>query len=152
MEFRTLTPDELHPYRPFLLHFLRRFGGGHITHRAIRWLKNMEGKELEEKGTLILIATEAKKLIGLFAVSDFGLKESLIAVHPKHRNRNLGKEMLKRAIESLGTLYGRVALDNLPSLKMCLGIGMVGFKLIEGPTGKPTLWLGIGQWKKEDVT
>jgi hypothetical protein len=42
-------------------------------------------------------------------------------------------------------------MDNIPSLKLCFSIGMVAFDLFTGVTGKPTLWLGIGKWDREEV-
>lgn len=151
MELIFLTPARMVLHRPKLLRFIQSYGEGRITHRGIRWLKSIEAEEGEKPGTLFLIAKENHQLAGFFAVLDYGRKESLIVVHPKYRNQGLGRRMIEESLIKLGRFYGRVALDNLPSLHMVFGLGMVGFKLTKGPTGKPTLWVGIGQWRREDV-
>jgi hypothetical protein len=55
------------------------------------------------------------------------------------------------AQQQLGKVYTRVAYDNIPSLKLCFRCGLTAFAMTKGPTGKPTLWLGGGDYQKEEV-
>jgi hypothetical protein len=108
-------------------------------------------EQFNQEGTLVTLAVKEKKTIGILIISQYGIDESFMAVHKQFRNKHVAQQMVTQAYEKLGKMYGRVALDNMPSLKVCLANGMVAFHLFNGPTGKPTLWLGGGNWKKEDV-
>lgn len=153
MEIQILSPQRLSQLSPFLIPFIRKYGERRITHRAIRWLQKLaNSKEAHfSEGTLISIAVSQRKLIGIIAFGRFGLDESFIVVHPQHRKRKVGESLLYHALEDLEKVYTRVACDNIPSLKLCFSNGLVAFRLIRGPTGKPTLWLGGGKWTPKDV-
>lgn len=151
MEIIRVDPAMWSKIKDRVVRFIQKYGEGRITRKAIRWLKELNGEHLQKNGTFILIAAEEKKILGVIAVSNYGIDQSVVVVNPEVRQRGVGKTMIQHLLEHAEKLYGRVALDNIPSLKMCFSIGMVGFKLVEGPTGKPTLWLGLGNWKKEDV-
>ncbi|RKD23761.1 GNAT family N-acetyltransferase [Ammoniphilus oxalaticus] len=151
MQVKQITPETLPAVRPKLIRFLNLHGDKRITRQGIRWLERLQAEKLNQKGDVILVAVEQKKLTGLLAISDYGRKESIVVVHRQHRQKKTGINLISEILKRVDKCYGRVALDNVPSLKMCFAMGMVGFKIIEGPTGKPTLWLGLGNWKKEDV-
>ena len=151
MQVKQITPETLPTVRQRLIRFLSLHGDKRITKKGIRWLESLQPEELTVQGNIILVAVEEKKLTGLIAISDYGRQESLVAVHLLHRKQNTGVTLISELMKRVDKCYGRVALDNIPSLKMCFAIGMIGFKVISGPTGKPTLWLGLGNWKKEDV-
>lgn len=151
MQVKQITPDTLSKVRQRLVRFLNLHGDKRITKKGIRWLQNLQGEELDIKGNVILVAIEENKLTGLLAISDYGREESIVAVHQLHRQQNTGVTLITELMKRVDKCYGRVALDNVASLKMCFAMGMTGFKVISGPTGKPTLWLGLGNWKKEDV-
>lgn len=151
MEVKQITPESLPKVRQRLIRFIDLHGDKRITRQGIRWLENLQGGELNSPGTVILVSVEEKKLTGLLAISDYGRKESLVAVHKLYRQQKTGVTLISELMKRVDKCYGRVALDNIPSLKMCFAMGMIGFKVISGPTGKPTLWLGLGNWKKEDV-
>lgn len=151
MILRRLTKEQTLRYRRKLLLFLRKHGDRRITRSALQWLERAEARDLSEEGTLILVALENRKLVGMILISRYGLREAAMAVHREYRNRNIAKALIHQTISTLGKMYGRVALDNLPSLKACLDNGMVGFHLFTGPTGKPTLWVGGGHWSKKEV-
>lgn len=97
------------------------------------------------------IATEERRLVGVIAFGRYGLEESFIVVHPNHRNRKIGELLLNYSLNSLKKVYTRVACDNIPSLKLCFSCGLVAFRMIRGPTGKPTLCLAGGDWNPEEV-
>jgi len=148
---REIDRDTLRNSRNTLLNFIRKYGERRITRSAIQWLKTVRGNGLSEKGTLILAALDGRKLIGLVAVADYGRKESFIVVHPEYRRQGVALEMVNDVVRRLDRVYGRIAIDNIPSLAMCLQAGFVAFALEQGPTGKPTLWIGKGNWRKEEV-
>lgn len=151
MSIVNLSAHQFFSIRKKLIYFLRQHGDRRITTQAIRWLKQATRKEFEKEGFLALCSLKQNRLIGVLIVADYGIKESFIAVHKHYRNQHVAKNMLQHALRHLGKMYGRVAIDNIPSLKVCLDNGMVAFHLFTGVTNKPTLWLGGGNWKKEDI-
>lgn len=151
MTLYPLTNSKAIKHRSKLIAFIRRHGDRRITQGAINWLQQMNSQSLDTPGTKILAALDKKKLVGLLIVAQYGIEESFMAVHKEYRNQNIAKAMLKQMISDLGKIYGRVALDNISSLKACFSSGMVAFHLFQGPTNKPTLWVGGGDWKRSDV-
>jgi ribosomal protein S18 acetylase RimI-like enzyme len=151
MQLLNLTDKLLAKKRRPLIHFFHLHGDHRITKDAFDWIQKVKGEDLDQEGTLILCAVEQNKLIGVVIASNYGIHESFIAVHKKYRNQHTAQKMVKHTIQHLGKLYGRVAMDNTPSLKVCLDNQMVAFHLFTGPTKKPTLWLGGGNWSKEDI-
>jgi GNAT superfamily N-acetyltransferase len=150
VRIKSLTPEGMAAIRSSLLAFCRKYGDRRITHRALRWFYRLPYTRWAE-GTLVAIATEGQRLIGVIAFGCYGLEESFIVVHPDHRNRRIGEILLNHALKSLKKVYTRVACDNIPSLKLCFSCGLVAFRLIRGPTGKPTLCLAGGNWNAEEV-
>jgi GNAT superfamily N-acetyltransferase len=146
-----LNEEQWLKYKPLIIDFVSKYGDKRITHKAIRWLKELDAMEMGLEGTFLVAAVDGSQIVGFVGVSDYGRSESIAVVHKDHRQNNIGKSMIQHLMNVVDRLYGKVALDNIPSLKMCMAMGMVGFKIFEGPTGKPTMWLGYGNWKKEDV-
>ena len=151
MPVRILNTNALARNRSRMIHFIREHGDKRITAQATRWLAALTPEELTQNGTIILAYVENKKLLGIMAAADYGRQESFLVIRTDARQKGLGKQLTETAITQLGKLYGRVALDNTPSLRTCLSVGMVGFSCFTGVTGKPTLWLGAGDWSKEDI-
>lgn len=147
---REVPYRQLERVRPQLIHFLRRYGDKRVTHKAISWLKQLPA-EPYPKGTLIAVALDGKYLVGVTAIGNYGLDESLIAVKPAYRTKGIGKDLVRFILRDVDRLYAKVATDNIPSLKLCLSMGMVAFDLFTGVTGKPTLWLGLGNWDRTEV-
>lgn len=146
-----LTERNLERHRKHLLLFFRKHGDKRITKAGMDWLRQAGKEDVNREGNFMIYGLHNKLLVGVFIVVNYGIDESFIAVHRHYRNQDIGSEMIQRAITELGKLYGRVAMDNIPSLNLCFHNGMVAFQYLRGPTGKPTLWLGGGQWKREDV-
>ena len=152
VEVRAIRPEEWKKVRPKVISFIRRYGDRRITQQGLNWLKSASEKELQEPGTGVWVAVENKRMVGLSALSHYGIHQSLIVVHPNLRNKSVARNMVTTIIQSVGKIYGRVAYDNHASLSMCLGSGMVVFaRAKDGPTGKPTYWVGGGNWKREDI-
>lgn len=151
MSTRKLNADSFARNRHRLIHFIRKNGDKRITSQAIHWLSSLTPEALSQDGAIILVHIKNKKMLGILATADYGRKESFLVVRTDVRERGLGKHLTETAITQLGKLYARVAFDNTASLKTCLSVGMVGFACITGVTGKPTLWLGAGDWRRGDI-
>ena len=148
---RNIKQDQLKKFRKTLIRFIQKHGERRITTSGIRWLRQVKGTDLSFDGNLILAALDKRRLVGLVAVADYGRRESLIVVHPLYRRQGVGLQLVDEVVSELDRVYGRIAIDNIPSLSMCLQAGFVAFALEKGPTGKPTLWIGKGNWRKDEV-
>lgn len=150
MVIREVPYGQLDKVRPLLIRFLRSYGDRRLTHKALRWLKSLPTEPYKE-GTIIAVALDEKRLAGVIAVGQYGIQEAIIAVKPHYRKHGLGKDLVRFIMQNINRMYARVATDNIPSLKLCFALGMVAFDLFTGVTGKPTLWLGLGKWDKDEV-
>ncbi|WP_202081375.1 GNAT family N-acetyltransferase [Caldalkalibacillus salinus] len=151
MIVRNLTGHQVEKYKKKIVDFIKRHGDKRITREAIQWVRQTNAAQVAQDGTVLMCALDQNKVVGVLIAVDYGMMESFIVVHRQYRNQHVAKQMVKEVVSSMGKIYGRVAMDNAPSLKVCLDNDMVAFHLFEGPTGKPTLWLGGGNWSKEDV-
>jgi len=137
--------------RKSLINFVIRYGDEHITKKAINWLKSVPFPKInQENGDLIHIYVEGKKIVGLLAIANYGMEQAFIVVHPNFRKTGVAYQLVVESLEDIDRFYVKVANDNVPSLKLCFATGMYAFDLIKGPTGKPTLVLGIGNWEEEE--
>lgn len=146
MRTLTFTPQLLARHRDRLIRFCWRYGDKRITHKALRWLQQLPTDQPFPQGTWMAAALDGKRPIGFILFGQFGLEEAIIVVHPGHRKNGVGEQLLTHALGRLDRVYTRVACDNIPSLKLCFAQGLVAFHLVTGPTGKPTLILGGGNW------
>jgi len=146
----TEATDEL--FKKRLLNFINNYGDGHITKKAITWLQRTPFSEIKPKqGNLIhVLLNKNKKIIAVLAISNFGLDQAIVVLHPNYRKKGLAKKLNTEALTDINRFYVRVANDNIPSLKLCFSLGMQAFSLIKGPTGKPTLVLGMGKWRYKE--
>jgi RimJ/RimL family protein N-acetyltransferase len=151
MQWINLSSAQFFRSRKQLIQFFRYYGDKRITKEGMDWIRGVKQEEFDQPGTLVLCVVHNKKIIGVLIISNYGINESFIAVHKQYRNQDIAQQMVAYALNQFGKIYGRVALDNIPSMKICLDNGMVAFHLFTGPTQKPTLWMGGGNWKKEDV-
>lgn len=151
MKILHLNYLKVEKYRKNIVNFIKKNGDRRITKEAINWVSKAGQQDIDREGTILLACMDMNKVVGVLIAADYGREESFIVVHKGYRNQNIAKTMVKECIQNVGKIYGRIAVDNTPSLKVCLDNDMVAFHLFEGPTGKPTLWLGGGNWTKEDV-
>ncbi|WP_068619928.1 GNAT family N-acetyltransferase [Paenibacillus tuaregi] len=128
-----------------LLAFTRKYGAGRITQEAYRKLQKLTPAAMRLPGCAVFIATvcteDGPRLAGLSLVTAYGDDTSIVVVHPLYRGRQIGARLLKAQLAEMGRIRCRVALDNVPSLKMCFNAGLKAGQMIQGPTGKPTLVL-----------
>lgn len=150
MKFITISPQLFKQIQHHLIRFTIQHSDHRITHQAIRWFKRLKSSNWK-KGTMIMISLHNNKLVGLVVFGNYGIQESFCVVHPAYRNQGIGEKLLKHSLRQLNRVYTRVAIDNLPSLKVCFSCGLVAFRLIKGPTGKPTFLFGGGDWKADEI-
>lgn len=143
MNIKKCNMDYLKQHKTLMIRFIQRFGDKRITHHAIRWFKQLA--HLDHPGTLIAVVTQNNSLIGLIVIGNYGLDEAFIAVHPKYRNEGVGEGLLRFTLQELPKVFTRVACDNTPSIKLCFSCGLIAYRLIKGPTGKPTLCFASGE-------
>lgn len=150
MVIREVSYRQLDKVRGQLIRFLKLYGDKRLTHKALRWMKNLPAEPYKD-GTLIAVVLDKRRLTGVIAIGRYGIEEAIIAVKPSCRQQGLGKDLVSYVLQKIDRMYARVATDNIPSLKLCFSLGMVAFDMFTGVTGKPTLWLGIGKWDKNEV-
>ncbi len=142
---------QLNKERPLLIPFIRRHGQKRITGKAKRWLLNLPSSTLHDPGTLILVAKNKGKIIGMLGVADYGKKIMMIVVARQARRQKLGTKLVHFALHRLGKMYARVAYDNIPSLAMFFASGFIALTLERGVTGKPTFVFAGGRWSRLDL-
>jgi GNAT superfamily N-acetyltransferase len=151
MKIDSLSPATLQAARLSIIHFIHQYGEGRITYLPLQWLEHLQAEAWNE-GTFIATALERGEIVATLAIGNYGIEQSFMAVHPDYRRKGVGEALLKSAMEKLPKIYARVACDNTPSLKLCFSCGFVAFHLfLKETTGKPTLWLGSGKWKREEI-
>jgi GNAT superfamily N-acetyltransferase len=151
MNIRKTTYSEIEKRRQIFIQFIKKFGDGRITHRAIRWFRQLDENQFQQPGTLIAIATDQNRLAGIILFADYGKQEAFIVVHPQYRQKGIGEKLVSFSLTLLPKIYTKVAYDNIPSLKLCFACGLKAFRLFKGPTGKPTFWLGAGDFHESEV-
>lgn len=143
------TPES---FRKSIIRFILKYGDGHITKKTINWLRQVSFSSIrKENGSIIhVLLNDKKNIIGLIAIERYGLEQAIIVIHPQVRKKGLADKLVLTALEDIDRFYVKVANDNIPSLKLCFRVGMRAFDLMKGPTGKPTLILGIGNWNAKE--
>ena len=143
------TPEGL---KKPLISFISKYGDNHITKKAINWFNRTPFSEItKEKGDAVhIIINDRNKIIAMIGIVNYGLEQAIIVVHPKIRKTGIAQKLTNGVLDDIDRYYVKVANDNIPSLKLCFSIGMRAFNLIKGPTGKPTLVLGFGNWNSNE--
>ncbi|RUT29516.1 GNAT family N-acetyltransferase [Paenibacillus zeisoli] len=152
MDITLIMPDQDSSWSRMhssVLGFTRKYGGSRITRGAYREVQKLTPAALRQPGCALFIATvsteDGSRLAGLSLMTGYGEQAGIVIVHPLYRGRHIGTRLLQAQQLQLGRLNCRVALDNPSSLKMCFNAGLTATRMIQGPTGKPTLVLEAGQ-------
>ncbi len=124
-----------------IIAFVREHKDKHITRETSSKLAALTKLDLGEAGTLVLAATENRRITGVLVGVNYGKDCSLAVVRRGARSRGLGKGLLRRAVAELGSFHVEIAASNVPSLKVAFGCGLLGYAVFVRDTGKVVLLL-----------
>ncbi|SFE22392.1 Acetyltransferase (GNAT) family protein [Paenibacillus catalpae] len=148
MELQLLTPEQWAKERKRLIDFAVRFGEKRLTVTAIHSLRRLPPELLSASDTVIAVARQGSRIVGLGYAAEAGEKSCIIVTHPEARGLGIGFAVMEAIMSRLGRLTCQVALDNVPSLTLFFRLGMKAVSMSTGPTGKPTLRF---EWSKEEA-
>jgi Acetyltransferases len=150
MELQLLTPEQWAKERKRLIDFAVRFGEKRLTVAAIHSLRSLPPELLSasDSHTVIAVARQGSRIVGLGCAAEAGEKSCIIVTHPEARGLGIGFAVMEAIMKKLGRLTCQVALDNVPSLKLFFRLGMKAVSMSTGPTGKPTLRF---EWSKDEA-
>lgn len=136
-----VSPEMWPRLRKRVLAFVTNHKDRHITPETSARLRSMTRDEIADVGSIMLVATEQKSLLGVLACKDYGQVFSLAVVRKTERSKGVGKELLRRAIDELGEFHVEIASDNVPSLKLAFACGLRAHNVFVRDTGKVVLKL-----------
>ncbi|MFC4776364.1 GNAT family N-acetyltransferase [Paenibacillus sp. GCM10023252] len=148
MIIQQLTPEQWLSLRKRLVGCARSFGDKRLTVHALDAFQQVQAasllpetaEPLRPSRSIILLARQERRLVGLSFAEDEGEGACMLAVHPEARGQGIARALLTRMAEHWGgRLVCHVAIDNTPSIAACFGAEMVAVAMHTGPTGKPTL-------------
>lgn len=148
MEIRAVTLEAGPPWElqhGEMLAFVQKYGAGRISSAAFRALLRLAPSDLDRPGCSLLVARirteDGERLAGVCCTVDYGRKLCVVVVHPLYRGRGIGARLLQAQLARLKQLSCRVALSQVPSLRMCFRAGLWASGLIRDPSGKALLLL-----------
>lgn len=141
MSILRINKEQWPRWKKRILNFVGRYKDKHITKEASSKLRALKKVDLGDPGTLVLVAAQNKRLVGVLVGVEHGKGCSLAVVKRSTRGRGLGKELLRRAIAELGSFHAEIASDNVPSLKIAFACGLLGYDVFVRDTGKTVLIL-----------
>ena len=144
MMITKVTPETWPRLRKRVLAFVANHKDRHITSETSSKLRSMTREEIADMGSIVLVATEQKSLLGVLACQDYGQVFSLAVVRKTERSKGVGKGLLRRAIDELGAFHVEIASDNVPSLKLAFACGLRAHNVFVRDTGKVVLRLKTG--------
>jgi GNAT superfamily N-acetyltransferase len=89
--------------------------------------------DISSPGNTVWIATDVRKIVGAYAVADYGKELSVVVVDKDYRGRGLGHQLVNAVVSELGSFYAEVSGSNLPSLKMMFSCGLVAYDAFVRP-------------------
>lgn len=125
--YRQIVEADLPRHRASLLRLINLNADNHITRRAYNNLRTLRSERLSKEGNVIWTAWDEKLLVGMVFCERFGNRTSFSVVRRSHRSQGIGKALLQRAVVSMGKFYAEVATDNIASMKVLFGMGMVAY-------------------------
>ena len=127
--------------RKRVLTFVATHKDRHITPETSSRLRSLKRDELAELGSIVLVASEQNRLLGVLACKEHGKAFSLAVVRKTERSKGVGKQLLQRAIVELEEFHVEIASDNVPSLKLAFACGLKAYSVFVRDTGKVVLRL-----------
>jgi GNAT superfamily N-acetyltransferase len=125
--YRRILTDDYARYRKGILRLIRAHADNHITRKAFHNLRTLSSRQLLKEGNVIWTAWDEQLLVGMVFCERFGNRTSFSVVRRSHRSQGIGKELLLKAVTSMGRFYAEVAADNLASMKVMFAMGMVAY-------------------------
>lgn len=141
MQLIKLTREQWPRWKKWVRRFVRTYKDKHITPETSGKLKSLTRDDIDKPGTIALVAVENKRIMGVLMSEAYGRDFSLVVVRRGERSRGLGKQLLNRTIEELGTFHAEIASDNVPSLKIAYACGMLAYSVFVRDNGKVVLRL-----------
>ncbi|KAF0198044.1 MAG: Uncharacterized protein FD169_107 [Bacillota bacterium] len=141
MLITSVSPETWPRLRKRVLAFVANYKDRHITPETNSRLRSLTGDDLAGIGSIVLLATEQNRLLGVLACKEHGQDFSLAVVRKAERSKGVGKELLRRAIAELGKFHVEIASDNVPSLKLAFACGLRAHSVFVRDTGKVVLRL-----------
>lgn len=125
--YRQIFEADLPRHRASLLRLINLNADNHITRRAYNNLRILRSERLSKEDNVIWTAWDEQLLVGMVFCERFGNRTSFSVVRRSHRSQGIGKALLQRAVMSMGKFYAEVATDNIASMKVLFGMGMVAY-------------------------
>lgn len=141
MQLIRLTREQWPRWKRWVRRFVRTYKDKHITPETSANLKALTRDDIDKPGTIALVAVENKRIMGVLIGGGYGHDFSLAVVRRGERSRGLGKQLLRRAIEELGSFHVEIASDNVPSLKIAFSCGLLAYGVFVRDNGKVVLRL-----------
>jgi len=136
-----VSPMRWVKFRARVIKFVAKYKDKHITPESREKLRNLDKRALEEPGTLILLATDQKRFLGILVCQSFGEVFSIVVVRSGVRSKGVGKQLLRTALEMLGKLHVEIASDNVPSIKLAFACGLLGYGAFVRDNGQVVIQL-----------
>ena len=138
-----VSPENWRRIRKRVLTFVANHKDRHLTPETSARLRSLRSDVLSEDGSMVLLATEQNRLLGVLACKEYGRYFSLAVVRRSERSKGVGKQLLRSAISELGEFHVEIASDNVPSLKLAFACGLTAHSVFLRDTGKVVLRLKI---------
>lgn len=150
MKIITVTANNLEKYRSSLLCFVKRYQKEEKN--SFRWLFQIRRHHLNNQGTNIKLCIWDGKIIAIFAVKDYGTKDSLFILAPNYYYPNVGCKILEEMKTDLSVCYMKINYTETELIKMALNAGFASLAYSVEQDGTLYLWFGGGQWDKNDLS
>lgn len=149
MKIIQLTPTNLEKYRHALLPFVKRYCK---NVNSYRWIYQLRKHHLNKSGTEVILALWEGKVISIYALSEYGTKNSLFLISPQYEDAHIGTKLLEKMRNQLGVCYLKINIKAPEQIKMALNAGYVSFSYEIKENEDIFLWFGAGQWHINDIT
>ena len=138
------TPNSWYKQRAKILNFISRYSDKRITLATLNSLLQLHDEQLNssnnsEPQAAVYTYIREGHLLGVAYYNEDGNGHCLIVVHPSARNQGIGVQLLQALIKQFQHFHCYVAIDNIPSLKLCFKSNLQANSMVKGPTGKMTL-------------
>ncbi|UOE95468.1 hypothetical protein [Alkalihalobacillus sp. LMS39] len=150
MRIVTVTPDNWEKYGRVLLQFVKRYERKAKKPNCYRWMYHLRKHHLVQRGNSIKLAFWDGKLVAVFAVVEYGTKESVLLIAPNYKETSIGSILLENMKSDLSVCYYKIPSDATAFIKAAIDAGYVAFRYAQ-EQGQTMLWFGGGHWHSSDI-